>query len=70
MRAETKESIALVGKSVLLVLGGTISVAALVELGVGGPGVRAFVYLVAGLALAIPPLALSFRDAVRAKRRA
>src|SRR5438094_160183 len=69
MRPEMKDNLLLVGKSILLALGGLIAVAATVELVVGGPSARAFEYLLVGLALAVPPLAFAFRDAVRAGRR-
>ena len=69
MRPEMKDNLLLVGKSILLALGGLIAVAAIVELKVGGPSARAFEYLLVGLALAVPPLAFAFRDAVRAGRR-
>lgn len=69
MRAETKEWLLLLGKTALLIVGGILVVAALVELYAGGPGVRAFVVLVAGLALAVPPLAFAYRDAVREARK-
>lgn len=55
----------LVGKSILLVLGGILAIAALVELSVGGWSVKAAIYLVVGLALVGYPLGTSFRDAIR-----
>jgi hypothetical protein len=64
----TKESLALVGKSLLFVLGGIVAVAALVQLVVSGPEWEAALYLLVGLALMVPPLALAFRDAVRNAR--
>lgn len=69
MRADQKENLVLVGKSLLLVIGGIVALAAIVELKVGGPSLRALAYLLVGLALALPPLVLAFRDAARSKRR-
>lgn len=68
MRRDTKDNLLLVVKSVLLVLGAVLTVAALVELFVGGPSVKAFQYLLVGLVLSVPPLAFAFRDALRSKR--
>lgn len=55
----------LVGKSILLVIGGILAVAALVELSVGGWSVKAAAYLVVGLVLVGYPLGTAFRDAIR-----
>jgi hypothetical protein len=66
---ETRENLALVAKSIVLVLGGLMAVSATVELVVGGVGARAVAFLLVGLALAVPPLGLAFRDAVRHARR-
>lgn len=81
MRQDTKEWLALIGKSLLFVLGGLLVLAALVDLSVGEPafargenaldtfeGSPALVLLL-GLALALPPLGLAFRDAVREARK-
>lgn len=68
MRPETKENLALAGKSVLLILGGIVASAAAVDLVVEGLRARTLAYLVVGLALAGVPLALAFRDAARAAR--
>ena len=81
MRQETRDWLFLIGKTLLFVLGGILTLAALVELAVGGPvfvrgdGIMetfersAGLVLLAGLALAVPPLWLAFRDAVRAARQ-
>lgn len=57
------------GKSVLVVLGGVLVTAALVDLVVDGWSVRGGLVLVMGLLLGVPPIALAFREAVRAARR-
>lgn len=69
MQAETKETLLLLGKSLLLIVGGLFAVAALVELRVGGSSPRAWGTLALGLLLALPPLGLAFRDAARSRRR-
>lgn len=81
MREEVRDWIFLIGKTLLFVVGGLLVVAALVELAVGGPWfVRgetatetfeksAGLVLLAGLLLAIPPLAFAFRDAWREARK-
>lgn len=69
MRAETKEWLALLGKTLLLIVGGILVVAATLELYAAGPSLRAFLVLAAGLALALPPLAFAYRDAVREARK-
>lgn len=69
MREETRDWLFLTGKTLLLVGGGILVVAALVELVVGGPSALALGVLAAGLLLAVPPLALAFRDAVREARK-
>lgn len=66
---ETKDMLLLVGKSILLALGGLVAVAAVVDIRVDGPGRRNLVALVVGLSMAVPPLALAFRDAVRHGKR-
>lgn len=65
MRQETKEWLLLMGKSILLILGGILTVAALVDLAVVGPNARALLVLAVGLLLAVPPLAFAFRDSLR-----
>lgn len=81
MRESVKEWIFLMGKTLLVIIGGLLTLAALVELSVGGPWfvrgstpVETFeksagLVLLAGLLLAVPPIALSFRDAVRDARK-
>lgn len=68
-RQEIVDWILLMGKSVLLVVGGILVVAGLVDLVVAGWNLRAGIVLLVGLALAVPPLAFAFRDAVAATRR-
>jgi hypothetical protein len=69
VREATRDNLVLVGKSLVFVLGGVMVVSALVELGVAGWSLRAGAFLAAGLALCGTPLALAFRDAVRAARK-
>lgn len=69
------------GKSALFVVGGILTMAALVQLAVGGAwfvrgaGIvdtfekSAGLVLLSGLALCLPPLALAFRDALREARK-
>ena len=68
VRPEAKEGLALVGKSLLVVVGGVVTSAAAVDLVVDGFSARGLAYLAVGLALAGAPLALAFRDAARAGR--
>ena len=69
MQEAARDSLALVGKSVVFVLGGVMVVSALVEVAVAGWSLRAGGFLIVGLALCGAPLALAFRDAVRAARK-
>ena len=69
MQAETKEWLLLTGKTLLLVIGGVLTVAALVELVVDGYSHVGAIVLAVGLALAVPPLAFAFRDAVGEARK-
>lgn len=81
VREEVKDWIFLIGKTILVIVGGLLILAALVEISVGGPWfVRgatpietfeksAGLVLLAGLLLAVPPMALAFRDAVREARK-
>ena len=69
MRDDVKEWLLLMGKSLLLILGGLMVVAGLVDLVVVGFNLRAGLVLAAGLLLAVPPLAFAFRDAVRDARK-
>lgn len=69
MQAETKEWLLLTGKTLLLIVGGVLTVAALVELIVDGYSHVAAIVLAAGLALAVPPVGFAFRDAVREARK-
>lgn len=64
MRQEVKDWILLLGKSLLLVLGGILFLAGLVDLVVDGPDRLNLLVLAMGLLLAVPPLAFAFRDAV------
>lgn len=70
MRAETKDNLLLAGKSVLVIVGCIVTIAATVDLVVGGPRLRDLAYLLVGLLLVVPPVALAFRDAVRHGRQA
>lgn len=69
VRAETKEWLLLVGKTLLLIVGGIMTLAAAVELYAGGPSWLAFGMLALGLALALPPVAFAFRDALGEARK-
>lgn len=57
------------GKSVVLIIGGILTVAALVDIVVIGWNLRATLVLLVGLALAVPPLAFAFRDALREAKK-
>jgi len=70
VRQETKDNLALAGKSVLVIVGGLLVVASTVDLLVAGPRLRDFASLLVGLLLCVPPLALAFADAVKHGRRA
>ena len=65
VRAETKEWLFLMGKTVLTIIGGILALAGTVDLAVDGPSRENLIALVIGLALAVPPMAFAFRDAVR-----
>lgn len=69
MRETTRDNLALVGKSLVFVLGGVMVVSSIVELGVAGWSLRAAGFLGAGLLLCGVPLVIAFRDAARAARR-
>lgn len=69
MRAEVRDWLLLMGKSVLLVVGGILVVAALVDLVVVGWNLRATLVLLLGLALAVPPLAFAFLDALKQAKK-
>ncbi len=69
MRAEAKEWLFLLGKSFVLIIGAILVVAGLVDLVVVGWNGRAALVLAAGLALAVPPLAFAYRDALREARK-
>jgi hypothetical protein len=66
---ETRENLALVAKSIVLVLGGLMAVSATVELVVGGVGARALAVRQVGRARAVAPRGLAVRGAVRHARR-
>ena len=68
MRAEVKDWLFLIGKSILVVVGGILLTAALVDLSVTGFNTTAVLVLVVGALLALPPIALAFRDALREAR--
>lgn len=79
-RAAIREWLVTMGKSVVFLVGLVLVMAALVDLAVGGSFYRGGenleetlkaspgLVLLIGLALAVPPLAFAFRDAVRAGR--
>ncbi len=69
MRQEAKDWILLMGKSVLVIVGGILVAGGLVELAVAGPTRRGLGALAAGLLLSVPPMAFAFRDAVREARK-
>lgn len=69
MRAEVKEWIGLIGKTLLLIVGGILATAALVEFVVAGYSHLALLIFAGGLLLAVPPLAFAFRDALREARK-
>lgn len=70
VRDETRDWLLLMGKSALMVVGGILVMAGLVDLVVlKGRTPRGFVVLALGLLLAVPPLAFAFRDALRDARR-
>lgn len=81
MREDLRDWLLLAGKSILFIVGGILVLAALLDLSVGEPwlqrgdGLLATfekspgLVLLAGLAIALPPLAFAFRDAVREARK-
>lgn len=69
MREDAKDWLFLMGKSILLILGGILFVAGLLDLVVDGYSHLAAGVLAVGLALAVPPLGLAFRDALREAKK-
>ena len=69
MRQEAKDWLFLMGKSVLVIVGGILVAGGLVELVVAGPTRRGLGALAVGLLLCVPPMALAFRDAVREAKK-
>ncbi len=81
MRQELREWFALAGKTLLMIVGGILSIAALLQIIVTGDWfVRgdgfvdtfqksAGLVLLLGLLLAVPPLAFAFRDALHEARK-
>lgn len=67
-RREIRDYLVLMAKSVLVILGGILIMAGLVDLVVDGPDGRNLGALGVGLLLAVPPVAFAFREAVRAGR--
>ena len=59
----------LMGKSLLVILGGVLLTAGLVDLVVDGYSHLSAGILTLGLLLAVPPMALAFRDALREARK-
>lgn len=69
MRQDVKDWILLMGKSMLLIVGGILFVAGLVDLVVDGYSHLAAGVLALGLLLTVPPLAFAFRDALGEARK-
>lgn len=69
MRQEVKDWIFLMGKSILVIVGGILFVGGLVDLVVDGYSHLAAGVLLLGLLIAVPPVALAFRDALREARK-
>lgn len=81
MRADVRDWLLLLGKSILFVIGGILVIAALLDLIVGDPwfvrGKGALdtfeqspgLVLLVGLLIALPPLWFAFRDAAREARK-
>lgn len=69
MREDVRDWILLMGKSILMVVGGILVLAGLVDLIVERGSLRGAVALLVGLLLAVPPLAFAFRDAAREARK-
>ncbi len=69
MREAVRDWLSLMVKSALLILGGVLIVAGLVDLVVVGINARAATVLAIGLLLAVPPLGFAFRDALREARK-
>lgn len=59
----------LIGKTLLVIVGGILFVAGLVDLVVIGPTLQGTGVLFLGLALAGPPIAFAFRDAVKEAKK-
>ena len=66
---EVKDWIFLIVKSIFVIIGGILFVAALVDLVVGGFTWLTLGVLVLGLALWVPPMAFAYRDAVREAKK-
>ena len=66
---EVRDWVFLLGKSFLVIVGGILIVAALVDFVVVGWSLLAVAVLLTGLALAVPPMALAYRDALREARK-
>lgn len=69
MREDVKDWLFLMGKSIVIVFGGILFVAGLLDLVVDGYSHLAAGVLALGLLLAVPPLAFAFRDALAEARR-
>lgn len=65
----TRDFLLLMGKSVLMVVGGILVLGGLVDIIVLRGSWRGLGALVVGLLLCVPPLALAFRDAVGEARK-
>lgn len=66
---ERRDWLFLMGKTLVLIVGSVLVVAALVDLVVDGWSWGTVSVLLVGLALAVPPIALAFRDALREARK-
>jgi hypothetical protein len=69
VREDVKDWLFLMGKSIVIVFGGILFVAGLLDLVVDGYSHLAAGVLALGLLLAVPPLAFAFRDALAEARR-
>lgn len=69
MRQDVKDWLLLMGKSVLVIVGGILVAGGLVELVVAGPTKLGLGALAVGLLLCVPPMAFAFRDALAEARK-
>lgn len=69
VREDLRDWLLLMGKSVLMVIGGILVLGGLVDVIVLRGSLRGAAALAVGLLLAVPPLAFAFRDAAREARK-